>query len=103
MHPPLLHNLDAIGELCRRHGVRRLEVFGSAVRDDFDPAASDVDFLVEFEPGPRRGFGDRYFVLARELERLLQRPIDLVETGCITNPVIASMVEREKVPLYAAA
>jgi uncharacterized protein len=45
-----------IAEICRRHGIARLEVFGSVLRDDFDPARSDVDLLVEFLPGATPGF-----------------------------------------------
>ena len=49
--PPLIDdNLEEIGRLCRLHGVRKLEVFGSVLRSDFDPQRSDVDVLVEFEP-----------------------------------------------------
>ncbi|MDQ3480300.1 MAG: nucleotidyltransferase domain-containing protein, partial [Actinomycetota bacterium] len=51
--PALLEDKRAqIEELCRHFRVRRLDVFGSAIRDDFDPGRSDVDFLVEFEPDP---------------------------------------------------
>lgn len=51
MHPEVLRHREAIAALCRRHGVARLEVFGSAARgEDFDPARSDADFLVEFTP-----------------------------------------------------
>ena len=104
MNPLVTHNLEKIAELCRKHRVLRLEVFGSAVRDDFDPARSDVDFMVEFQPGiALGGFGDRYFVLRRELEALLGRPVDLVEEGCVRNPIVAASIERSKVPVYAAA
>ena len=103
MNALVMQNLEKIAELCRRHGVKRLELFGSAARDDFDPARSDVDFMVEFEPGPIRGSSDRYFGLARELETLLARPVDLVEVGCVRNPIVASYIERDKVRVYAAA
>lgn len=43
---------DEVAALCRRAGARRLDAFGSAVRDDFDPATSDLDFLVEFDELP---------------------------------------------------
>ncbi len=47
--PTLIHDhLDQIEDLCREYRVRRLDVFGPAIRDDFDPGRSDVDFLVEF-------------------------------------------------------
>ena len=51
---PLIHaRREEVAELCRRFHVRRLEVFGSAARGDFDPERSDVDFLVEFDPDRR--------------------------------------------------
>lgn len=96
-------NMGPIVDACRRMGVRRLEVFGSAARGDFEPDRSDLDFVVEFEPGPRGGLDDRYFRLRAELERIVKRPVDLVERGCVTNPVIAAAIERGKVPVYAAA
>jgi hypothetical protein len=43
-------HLDAVARLCRHHDVRRLALFGSAAREDFDPLRSDVDFLMDFEP-----------------------------------------------------
>lgn len=95
--------LGDIQALCRKHRVLRLAVFGSALRDDFDFQTSDIDFLVEFMPGPRSGFDDPYFQLRRELMELFGRPIDLVESGCIDNPVVAAAVNRGKVAVYAAA
>ncbi len=50
MHPLINANRQEIAELARRHGVHRLEVFGSILRDDFDESSSDVDIVVEFEP-----------------------------------------------------
>lgn len=55
-------NLPAIAELCRRFGVRRLDLFGSAAMGRFDPQRSDLDFLVEFEPEAQ---GKSYFPIAR--------------------------------------
>lgn len=56
---------DALADLCRRYDVRRLELFGSAARGDFDLRSSDLDFLVEFAPlsAGQRGAADRYFGL----------------------------------------
>ena len=55
--------LVALRELCIKHRVERLDLFGSAARDDFDPETSDLDFLVEFEPMPPREHTDSYFGL----------------------------------------
>src|SRR5260221_14237050 len=64
---------DRLAEFCRHNGVRRLAVFGSALRDDFGPN-SDVDVLVEFEPGRTPGL--RFFRMQDELSRLFNRTVD---------------------------
>lgn len=96
-------NLGSIIELCRQHRVQRLFLVGSATGGEFDASRSDVDFLVEFEPHPRRGFDDVYLLLKEDLERLLGRPVDLIERHCVHNPYVRASMERSKVPLYAAA
>ena len=60
---------DKIADFCQRHHIRKLALFGSALRDDFGPE-SDVDVLVEFEPGIRVGFFKLYD-LKQELSRIL--------------------------------
>jgi len=93
---------DAIAELCRRHRVRRLEVFGSAASGSFDPDTSDLDFLVEFLPlGPGER-ADAYFGLLENLRDLLGRPVDLVMTRAIRNPYFRQAIERTREVLYAA-
>lgn len=90
-----------IAALCRRHHVRRLEVFGSAARgDDFDPARSDVDFLVEFDPASKPGLFDTYFPLKEGLEALLGRPVDLVMDKAIENPYLRASIDRSREPIY---
>ncbi len=90
-----------IAAVCRRFGVRRLSVFGSAATDAFDPERSDVDFLVEFDPDTADRF-DSYFGLKEELERLVARPVDLVMAKSLDNPYFAASVERSRRDLYAA-
>lgn len=75
MPPRIPVDQAAIREFCRRHGIRRLALFGSVIRDDFTDA-SDVDVLVEFHPGRTPGF----FGLVRmqdELAGILGRRVDL--------------------------
>jgi uncharacterized protein len=93
---------DAITELCARYRVARLDVFGSALRDDFRPGESDVDLLVEFSPMEPRELADAYFDLLDELRELLDVEVDLVMAGAVKNPYIARAIEREKQLLYAA-
>jgi uncharacterized protein len=92
----------AIAEACARHGVARLEVFGSASRDDFTAEESDLDLLVEFAPIKPYARVDAYFGILEELRTLLERDIDLVMVGAIKNPYIARDIERTKQLLYAA-
>ena len=66
-----------LNDLCRRFGVRRLDLFGSAARDDFDPARSDLDFLVEFDrDGPPGGYANVYFGLKDALEEANRRILE---------------------------
>jgi predicted nucleotidyltransferase len=70
---------NALTAICRRYGVTRLEVFGSAARSvGFDPNRSDADFLVSFEPAARNDLA-AFAELKEALEKLLGRPVDLVE------------------------
>jgi len=98
----LQNKLDAIANLCARYGVLRLEAFGSAIREDFDPVESDLDLLVEFAPMEPYERVDAYFGLRDELRKLLKHEIDLVMTGAIKNSYIAQDIERTKQLLYAA-
>ena len=93
---------EAIAGLCAKHGVVRLDVFGSALRDDFRPGESDVDLLVEF--GPMDGYAKAvaYFDLLDELRELLGVEVDLVMTGAVKNRYIARDIERTRQLLYAA-
>lgn len=91
----------AIAEVCRRFGVRRLSLFGSAETDAFDPERSDLDFLVEFDDATESQF-DAYFGLKAELERVLGLPVDLVMPKSLENPYFAASVERSRRDVYAA-
>jgi len=105
MIPALEERLDLIAEICRRHHVVRLEVFGSAADDSFDPERSDVDFLVEFSPGEDMGpWLSRYFDLKDALEALLGCSVDLVMVGSpgLENPYFAREANRTRRLLYAA-
>lgn len=93
---------DSIRALCQRFRVRRLDLFGSAAGESFDPATSDLDFLVEFQEFPNGGIADAYFGLREELCRLFQREVDLVSVAAVKNPYLRSAIERSKELLYAA-
>jgi uncharacterized protein len=91
-----------IDEICRRYRVRRLELFGSATSDSFDPQHSDVDFLVEFETLADGEHVDAYFGLKESLTSLLARPVDLVMTSAIRNRYFLEAIEPTRTLLYAA-
>jgi len=91
--------MDQIADFCRRHRIRRLALFGSILRNDFRPE-SDVDVLVEFEPGARTGFA--FFGMQDELSRILGRKVDLNTPRCLSK-YFRDEVLREARDLYAAA
>jgi predicted nucleotidyltransferase len=88
---------DALAEFCRRRRIRKLAFFGSVLRDDFGPA-SDVDVLVEFEPGARVGLIG-LASMENELSDLLDRKVDLNTVGCL-SPYFRDEVLREAEVLH---
>lgn len=91
----------ALAALCRRHGARRLDLFGSATRADFDPKRSDLDFLVEFEVVEPAQYAQAYFALKEGLEQLFGRPVDLLTENNLSNPYFRRRVGSERQNLYA--
>ena len=89
--------------LCNNRGVRRLALFGSAASGLFNPASSDLDFLVEFAPVSPAQHADNYFGRQEDLERLFGVPVELVEPGPIRNPYFRQAIEKTQVLIYAAA
>lgn len=89
---------SSIRQFCQRHHIRKLSLFGSVLRDDFRPD-SDVDVLVEFEPGKTPGF--RFIAIQDELSELLGRKVDLSTPGFL-HPRILKRVEAEAEPVYTA-
>lgn len=73
---------DRLEAFCRRHHIRRLSLFGSVLRSDFRPD-SDVDVLVEFEPGCVPGLG--FFGMENELSEILGRKVDLNTPGFLST------------------
>jgi predicted nucleotidyltransferase len=97
-----LHREELRG-LCRRFYVRRLDLFGSAARGDFDPERSDIDFLVEFDrEHPEALAFETYFGLKEALEALLGRPVDLVEPSAVRNPYLKASIEGSREPVFEA-
>jgi predicted nucleotidyltransferase len=101
VHPVVEAKRDEIAALCRELGIRRLDVFGSAVSDDFDVERSDVDVLVDFDTMAPGSF-DTYFALKRGLEAILERPVDVVVTSGIRNPYFRAQAMETRESLFAA-
>jgi predicted nucleotidyltransferase len=90
---------QAVAAFCQRHHVRRLALFGSVLRDDFTPE-SDVDVLVEFEPGFVPGL--RFFSLEEEFSTILGRKVDLNTPGFLSR-YFRDKVLKEAETQYVAA
>lgn len=93
------YDKEKIAEFCRRNHIRKLSFFGSVIRDDFTPD-SDVDVLVEFEPGKTPGLA--FFGMERELSELLGHKVDLNTYGFLSK-YFRDDVVREAIPCYEAA
>jgi predicted nucleotidyltransferase len=102
MEELITHRLHEIADLCRTFRVRRLDLFGSAATGSFDPARSDLDFLVEFDDLHDGEWADAYFGLLEALEKLFGRPVDLVMPSAIKNPYLHRSIAATKTVLYAA-
>jgi predicted nucleotidyltransferase len=92
-------NLDrqALEDFCLSRGIRKLSLFGSALRDDFRPGESDFDVLAEFKPGALKGIGLDFFSYGDELEKILGGKVDFCSK---LNRYIKPLVEKESVPIY---
>jgi len=99
MAPRIAIDRRRIAEFCQRHHVRRLALFGSVLRDDFGPD-SDVDVLVEFQPGHVPGFA--FFDLQEELGAILGRRVDMHTPGSLSR-YFRDSVTREAQDQYVAA
>ena len=102
MNRLIVQHLQSLIALCRKYDVKRLDLIGSALRDDFDPASSDLDFVVEFNNFTVQNAADRFLGLMVDLEDLFGRKIDLVSYPAIRNPYFKQVVDTTRVMLYAA-
>jgi predicted nucleotidyltransferase len=97
---PIRVDRDAIAAFCRARGIRKLSLFGSVIRDDFDPRRSDIDVLAEFEPGVHPGL--RFFGYGDELAAILGRKVDF-NTPAWLSKYFREQVLREAVTVYEQA
>ncbi len=94
--------MDELTELCRKYGVKRLELFGSAAQGRFDPQHSDVDFVVDFAEEHPLGAFEQYFGFKEALEQLLERSVDLVEEKAIRNPYFRQAIAQDRTMIYGS-
>jgi len=88
-----------IKTLCKENKVKSLFAFGSVTREDFNDA-SDIDMVVDFDENDPFNYTDLYFNLKSKLEKILKRPIDLLEERAIRNPFFRQQLEQTKVMIY---
>jgi predicted nucleotidyltransferase len=97
---PIQIDREKVAAFCRARGIRKLSLFGSVLREDFDPARSDVDVLAEFEPDALKGVGFRYFGYGEELAAIIGRKVDFCSR---LNQYIEAAVRREAIAIYERA
>ncbi len=97
---PIQIDRERVARFCRERGIRRLSLFGSVLRADFDPRRSDVDVLAEFEPGALARAGFQYFGYGEELAAILGPKIDFCSR---LHPLIFGRVKDELLPIYECA
>ncbi|MFA5819001.1 MAG: nucleotidyltransferase domain-containing protein [Bacteroidales bacterium] len=92
-------NIDKIRNLCSKHKVAKLFVFGSVLSDRFKKS-SDIDFIVDFRDIDVYDYADNYFDLKFSLEEIFKRNIDLLEDKAIDNPYLRQSIDSSKQLLY---
>lgn len=103
MHPSIAKHTNEIIALCKKYGVLKLEVFGSAARGvDFDEERSDVDLIARFDKAETKLTLSNFFDFADELEKLFDRKVDLSEDVPIKNPYLRQSINASRELLYAA-
>ncbi|HUG10917.1 MAG TPA: nucleotidyltransferase domain-containing protein [Opitutaceae bacterium] len=97
---PISFDREKVASFCRAHGIRRLSLFGSVLREDFDPARSDIDVLAEFHSDALQNVGFRYFGYADELAEILGHKVDFCSR---LHPALERRIRQEAVPIYEQA
>jgi uncharacterized protein len=92
-------NIGIIRDLCLKHKVSRLFVFGSALTKKFRKS-SDIDLLVDFKDVDLYSYADNYFDLKDALEKIFNRDVDLLEDKAIKNPYLRQSIDSSKQLIY---
>ena len=103
MHPSIAAHTNEIIALCKKHGLLRLEVFGSAARGtDFDEINSDLDLIAKFDYEKRKQTFAEYFSFVEDIERVVGRRVDLSEDVPIDNPYLKQSINQSRELVYEA-
>ena len=103
MNPVVGTRLDAVAALCRRYGVERLELFGSANTSRFDPDRSDLDFLATYRPDADLGpWLVRFQEFQAELAHLFARRVDVVMADAVRDPIFKQELDRTRSVVFDA-
>ena len=92
-------NKILLNQLCDKHNVKQLFLFGSILTENFNEK-SDVDFLIQFKNVNLMNYFDNYMDFKENLEKLLNRNVDLIENQAIRNPIFKKVVDRQKQLIY---
>ena len=99
MKTVIKNNISSIKKICKKYNVISLYIFGSVTKDSFNDN-SDIDFIVEFGDIPLLEYGENFFNLKFELEDLLKRKVDLIETDTIENPYFLKELSETKEQIF---
>lgn len=99
MEPILTQNIETLIKLCRQHHVKRLYAFGSVCTDNFNDK-SDIDLIIAFKRRFFDGYVDNFLSLEAKLNKLFQRPVDLITEESLQNPYFIKVVNQTKIPIY---
>jgi uncharacterized protein len=94
---PIRVDEDKVAEFCRARGIRRLRLFGSVLREDFDPMRSDVDVLVEFHPEAVRNSGWEFFLYSEQLGEIFGYKVDLCTN---LRSWLRPIVQKQAITIY---
>jgi uncharacterized protein len=104
IHPDVAQHIPEIQALCREYGVAKLEIFGSAVTDEFDPGRSDVDFLVTYPENYDFGpWASKLLNMEEQLSRILGRDVDLVMLSALKNKWFRREAEKTRTVIFDAS
>ena len=96
---PIKNYKNDIDKLCKKHKVKNLYVFGSALTEKFNEK-SDIDLIVDFDSVDLNNYADNYFDLKFSLQNIFQRTIDLLEEQAIKNPYFKKVVHSQRQLVY---